>query len=115
MDERIKLTNECVRAYALRESVPFSEANRRFELALCRVQTRDEVFGLLTRFANGDVDFSLPIIEEKVNLDDLFTCRAYTCRRCGQSKTQYMEKQTRSADEPATIFVTCICGNRWKA
>jgi transcription elongation factor S-II len=34
----------------------------------------------------------------------------FTCRKC-----TYYQMQTRSADEPMTIFVTCInCGNRWK-
>lgn len=40
----------------------------------------------------------------------------YTCRKCGSKKTQSTWAQTRSADEPATIYVTCVeCGNAWKA
>lgn len=36
------------------------------------------------------------------------------CRRCGSSEISYEEKQTRSADEAATIFVSCsTCKNRW--
>lgn len=40
---------------------------------------------------------------------------AFTCRRCHSRKTTYYEMQTRSADEPMTVFVTCMnCNNRWK-
>ena len=37
------------------------------------------------------------------------------CPKCKGRKIHRIEKQTRSADEPMTTFVTCIeCGNRWK-
>lgn len=32
----------------------------------------------------------------------------YECPKCGDRKCTTMQMQTRSADEPATIFVTCI-------
>jgi DNA-directed RNA polymerase subunit M/transcription elongation factor TFIIS len=39
----------------------------------------------------------------------------YKCSRCGSNDTEDMEKQTRSADEPMTIFVTCkACGHKFK-
>ena len=39
----------------------------------------------------------------------------FTCRKCRSKQCTYYQMQTRSADEPMTIFVTCIdCGNRWK-
>ena len=39
----------------------------------------------------------------------------FECRRCGKRECTYREVQTRSADEPMTIFVLCLgCGNRWK-
>jgi transcription elongation factor S-II len=35
----------------------------------------------------------------------------YTCRKCKSRRSSYYEMQTRSADEPSTIFVTCLdCG-----
>lgn len=40
---------------------------------------------------------------------------AFQCGRCKQRKCRYYQKQTRSADEPMTTFVTCtVCNNRWK-
>jgi len=39
----------------------------------------------------------------------------FTCRKCKASKCTYTQVQTRSADEPMTIFVSClVCGARWK-
>lgn len=38
-----------------------------------------------------------------------------TCRKCKSKKTTFMEIQTRSADEPMTVFATCLaCQHRWK-
>ncbi|CAO1627576.1 unnamed protein product [Sympodiomycopsis kandeliae] len=40
---------------------------------------------------------------------------AFQCGRCKQRKCRYYQKQTRSADEPMTTFVTCTnCNNKWK-
>jgi transcription elongation factor S-II len=39
----------------------------------------------------------------------------FKCRRCGKRECTYYELQTRSADEPMTIFVTCLnCGKEWR-
>ena len=39
----------------------------------------------------------------------------FKCGRCKSTKTSNTQKQTRSADEPMTVFVLCHnCGNRWK-
>jgi transcription elongation factor S-II len=39
----------------------------------------------------------------------------FTCRKCKGKRCTYYEMQTRSADEPATIFITCLdCKNHWR-
>lgn len=39
----------------------------------------------------------------------------FTCRKCKSKKCSFYQLQTRSADEPMTIFVSCLdCGQRWK-
>ena len=39
----------------------------------------------------------------------------YKCKTCGGDKTIQHETQTRSADEPMTLFVTCVnCKKTWK-
>jgi DNA-directed RNA polymerase subunit M/transcription elongation factor TFIIS len=40
----------------------------------------------------------------------------FTCRRCKSTRCTYYELQTRSADESATVFITCLeCGKHWKS
>ena len=40
----------------------------------------------------------------------------FKCTRCKKRMCSYYELQTRSADEPMTIFITCLnCGKRWRA
>ena len=40
---------------------------------------------------------------------------SFTCRKCRSKKCTYYELQTRSADEPMTIFITCLdCGSKRK-
>ena len=41
-------------------------------------------------------------------LQNVSTTSEFRCARCGERKHKYYIMQTRSADEPATIFYTCI-------
>jgi transcription elongation factor S-II len=58
--------------------------------------------------------------EKKINdmcgiKGDLLKASLFTCGRCKSVKTTSTQKQTRSADEPMTVFVLCLnCGKRWK-
>lgn len=58
--------------------------------------------------------------ESKINemcgiTGDLLNASLFTCGRCNSIKTTSTQKQTRSADEPMTVFVLCLdCGKRWK-
>lgn len=39
----------------------------------------------------------------------------FTCNKCNSKKCYYYELQTRSADEPMTVFITCLdCGKQWR-
>ena len=39
----------------------------------------------------------------------------FTCKKCKSKRCTYYELQTRSADEPSTIFISCLdCGKHWK-
>ena len=39
----------------------------------------------------------------------------FKCHGCGKRECTFYEMQTRSADEPMTIFITCLnCGKRWR-
>jgi transcription elongation factor S-II len=58
--------------------------------------------------------------EDKINemcgiRGELLQASLFTCGRCKSTKTTSTQKQTRSADEPMTVFVLCLnCNNRWK-
>lgn len=39
----------------------------------------------------------------------------FRCHRCGKKECTYYELQTRSADEPMTVFIQCVnCGKHWR-
>lgn len=55
--------------------------------------------------------------EEKFLYEDQrkATSKRIKCSKCKQNKVTYFEAQTRSADEPMTIFYECLeCGNKWR-
>ncbi len=54
--------------------------------------------------------------ENKYNNTQQASTDMFTCKKCKSKRCTYYELQTRSADEPATIFVTCLdCGKNWKS
>jgi transcription elongation factor S-II len=62
------------------------------------------------------------VVEMKVRRDEYISNNKPTamtdqfrCKRCKGNECSYMELQTRSCDEPATLFIQCLtCGNRWR-
>ena len=65
-----------------------------------------------------------PIIDENIRKEEIMkacenqaSTSKFQCpnRNCRARKAIYTEVQTRSADEPMTLFITClVCGKRWK-
>ena len=55
------------------------------------------------------------MLQEKYDaLDDQQFAAIIKCRACGSTEVRWEEKQTRSADEGASVFCTCnSCKNRW--
>lgn len=55
------------------------------------------------------------MLQEKYEaLDDGDFQAIVRCRKCGSTEVRWEEKQTRSADEGATVFCSCTnCKNRW--
>lgn len=52
---------------------------------------------------------------EKLRTSDADYEGLLKCGKCKSTKTDYTTMQTRSADEPATVFASCRnCGHRWK-
>lgn len=58
--------------------------------------------------------FSAMLQEKYEALNDQTFTAIVRCRRCGSEEVSWEEKQTRSADEGATVFCSCAtCKNRW--
>tara|TARA_B110000008_G_C16958168_1_gene559023 strand:- start:275 stop:619 length:345 start_codon:yes stop_codon:yes gene_type:complete len=52
---------------------------------------------------------------EKKQEEEIMVDGDITCPKCHSKKIHRIEKQTRSADESATVFCYCSeCGKRWK-
>jgi DNA-directed RNA polymerase subunit M/transcription elongation factor TFIIS len=48
---------------------------------------------------------------EEYRNNNISGTNVFTCSKCKKSRCQVTQKQTRSGDEPPTIFVTCLeCG-----
>ncbi len=60
-------------------------------------------------------DYKVDITEVMAPAPEVDDNGFFKCGKCKLFKTSYYELQTRSADEPMTVFVTCHnCGNNWK-
>jgi len=72
-------------------------------------------------FSNGIEHDRSEIYPERWNVlhknrtEDLLKKKgAHRCPRCKSWFTEHVEIQTRSADESATVKISCECGHRWK-
>ena len=62
------------------------------------------------------------VVEMKIRRDEYLTTARpaamtdqFKCNRCHKRECSYMELQTRSCDEPMSLFIQCLaCGNRWR-
>ena len=58
----------------------------------------------------------LNMLEEKQAAAELTQAESVIhCRKCASANLNFVQVQTRSADEPMTCFLTCnACGHRWR-
>lgn len=50
-----------------------------------------------------------------LEVDTSMATDMFRCPRCGKRQCTYYEQQTRSADEPMTIFIRCLnCSKQWR-
>lgn len=62
------------------------------------------------------------VIEKKIRRDEYITnarppsmTDQYKCSRCKRRECSFMELQTRSCDEPMSLFIQCLsCGHHWR-
>jgi DNA-directed RNA polymerase subunit M/transcription elongation factor TFIIS len=78
-----------------------------------------EKYGLIVRrvLTGMSVEEALIDLEpmEKEEAKEIVAEGDLQCGKCGSKRIHRIEKQTRSADESATVFCHCSeCGSRWK-
>lgn len=70
-------------------------------------------FAFMTEFELNQIKFDDEIENDLKELK--IATNMFICPSCGKNKCIYVEKQTRSADEGATLFITCLkCNHKWK-
>ena len=63
----------------------------------------------------GRIERKIKRDASKFNTNVQASTDMFTCRKCKSKRSTFYELQTRSADEPATIFITCLdCGKQSK-
>lgn len=61
------------------------------------------------------IDLKIKKDMNKFNSNEQSSTDMFQCRKCKSRKCQYYELQTRSSDEPMTIFISCLsCGKHWR-
>jgi len=116
--------------YILKKTAGEDQRIKIYEI-LCMINTPNNLLSLEEKLnkivqliKNNQLLWSNPIfLEEKCKLDeenDFITCPyelsdgVLTCKKCQSQKIFAFSKQTRSMDEPTTIFALCSnCKNRW--
>lgn len=127
--------NACIRRCSLNAvaccwaNVAFSESYK--SAALSCVRNADAILSGLAASSVADVMAKPPsdmkpeiwadLIRQKKARDSAYGAKRvantsmYRCSKCGTRECHYYGLQTRSGDEPMTIFITCLtCGNRWR-
>jgi len=68
----------------------------------------------LKRQRESDLKYAMEARKTDLNVGSVGT-DMFQCPKCKERKTSYTQRQTRSADEPMTIFLTCLCcRHRWR-
>jgi len=90
---------------ALLEQQAWDHSSNKYPIVIRRLSV-----GLSIDEAIAELEPIKKMEEEEVMVDG-----DITCPKCHSKKVHRIEKQTRSADESATVFCYCSeCGKRWK-
>jgi DNA-directed RNA polymerase subunit M/transcription elongation factor TFIIS len=61
------------------------------------------------------VDLKVKRNDSLINSKQVARTDQFKCFKCKKNECTFYEMQIRSADEPSSIFVTCLnCGNKWR-
>jgi DNA-directed RNA polymerase subunit M/transcription elongation factor TFIIS len=125
---------------ALDKGVPRAWGNRRFnsqyeQCTVYCIRNAASMMALMDSRAVADKDVACstsqtlrpdvwgPLVAEKLARDAEANkasqlkpnTKSFACGRCKSRQCYFYEMQTRSADEPMSMFLTCLdCGHRWR-
>ena len=89
--------------------------NNEKSLFLDRIKSGKLKLATLEKVDVWDLWHQEPKVEVVEKKPEEYDDGMFKCGKCKSMKTHYIEKQTRSADEPMTIFITCrMCGHVMK-
>lgn len=87
------------------EQQAWDHSNKKYPIVIRRLYTGMSIFEAI-----AELEPITKMQEEEIMVDGTITCP-----KCKGKKIHRIEKQTRSADESATVFCYCSeCGKRWK-
>ena len=112
--------NKCISIYSNLKKDTYIEN----KMLLNKIQNNEIKTKELANLKNHEIfpEYWKEKIDEKMKRDQLLyemkptsMTDAFMCRKCKKRECSYYEVQTRSADEPMTVFVTCLnCKSRWR-
>jgi transcription elongation factor S-II len=81
--------------------------------ALVRTSPLDLASASLRLERKESMDYAIEA--NKIRQPDIGETDQFKCGKCKARRAIYYQKQTRSADEPMTTFITCLnCGHEWR-
>ena len=81
---------------------------------LCQTMTHREMFAERYTQADAELQQEFEHLHGIIELEDR-PDGMLVCGKCKSKKTSYYELQTRSGDEPMTVFAQCFkCKNHWR-
>ena len=109
--------NEALRTNVLEGSLTPQELVKLTPEQLASAERRQQVAKAVSHVADSKRSDWMEANRDEVNRQAGIETKEgmFKCVRCGSKKTSHYQKQTRSADEPMTVFVTCLdCRHKWR-
>jgi len=109
--------------YIMRKTSGVDQTIQIYQL-LCMLEKKEDITHIVHHIKNNQLLWNNPTFDKeraKIEEENNFMVCPYelsegvlTCGRCKSSKIYTFSKQTRSMDEPTTVFAMCSeCGHKW--
>jgi DNA-directed RNA polymerase subunit M/transcription elongation factor TFIIS len=99
---------KCILALAKHTNIPTIEIIIIIRDSENREDLLERIYSRVLNYTVEKTDRPVEQEEERLTEAD-FSCTDFECPKCNQRKSYCVTKQTRSIDEPISIFYFCIC------